>query len=59
MANSETSENSNRKVFSLTLARLHEHIHITMISKVLTILSQTIFPTLLVIPLCTNSLVSK
>lgn len=33
MANSETSENSNRKVFSLTLARLHEHIHITMISK--------------------------
>lgn len=46
MANSETSENSIRKVFSLTLARLHEQTHITMISKDWTIFSQAIFPIL-------------
>lgn len=47
------------EVFSLTLATLHEQTHITVISKVLTILSQPIFSALLVIPLCTNSLVSN
>lgn len=59
MANSETPENSNRKVFSLTLARLHEQTHITMISEVLTVSSHAIFPTLLVTPLCADSLVLK
>lgn len=50
------SENPIRKVFSLTLARLHEQTHIKMISTAPTILSQAIFPVLLVTLLCTNSL---
>lgn len=56
MANSETSENSNRKVFSLTLERLHAQTHLKVLFRDATILSQAVFPNMLVTPLCANSL---
>lgn len=57
------SENPIRKVFRLTLARLHEQTQIKMISKVPTILSQAIFQSCLSlssvqIPLCQNNILT-
>lgn len=49
MANSETSENSTRKVLNLTLARLHKQTCIAVTSEVQTFLSQATFPTCLLL----------
>lgn len=59
MVDSEMSENSYRKPFSLTLARLLEEIHSSLIAKALTILYTVDLKTLLVTFLCTDSPVSK